>query len=1300
MSEEDRQRRFPFPLLLAGLALLLLAILLYWRLGGEDPVPPPAETPAAVGSDVVSRLSEEVSRYSDLSAESVRLREEAEAARLARAAALTEPVPETPEFPETVDFATSQPIELAMLLAPGTLSGWVSDSKALPIAGAAVRLEYERAVEGGVEAPELATESNENGTFRIEGIPPGEWTAIAEKSGYATAALAGIEVRSNVTHRPVELRLEPERVLRGIVTAADQPIEGVRIVARRELISTSADGQVRRQRLVYSEATSGADGRFELGSLPLGRLSIRATATGFARWEKDVAVAEENEELAIKLEAGSVIAGEVQGPRGERIAGAELVLSEMDNAEQERARIVSGDDGKFLFQGLLPRKQYDLTADAEQYAAAGPIRVTSGDTTLVVKLGAGGAITGKVTNLVTGMPLASVMVVAFAADSPGTPLRTRTNSEGLYRIGRLRAGTYTVAIASNRWTSEPREGVAVEQEATTEGVDFAVYPGLLIQGTVLDGETRERLANATVEVKSRTGPKLLITRQTTTVTDASGTFEFENMPQGVFTLEARLQGYAPGLGEEAFARVEALRGITPQPVEIPLYRGGVIQGTVTNRNGSPLHGALIQVFHAPQTQGRVDTGKLATTTDMGGEFLIDSIPVQNEVRLYLSAWAPGYAKGRTEPIILNQDQRRRRADITLDTGVLLRVLVRDSNGGGIADADVSVSHRDFGGDPAPEEWSGRTGPDGTHVFSNVPRGAVGISASRTGYISGSTDATLGDEPSQMVEVTLTAANRLTGRVYDDLNQPAGPGTAVAHAMAGAVGGGSAPISADGRFAIESTGEGQFRVELNVNRSTAAGDHTVKWSIPGITTNAAAAEAVLVVPCNASLEGQVIAAEWGEELRAYTVAIDGTYRDDAGVSQRLQKAHTFNAGTPFRFDRLPPGDFDLEVTAPDFLPVKKEGLVLESPGLYSAGTIRLDAGGSCRFRVVNELTGEPIGGVTGALVPDGPSRKTDASGNATIAPISPGVYTLKLSHGDYVPAEQAALMITRGKETDAGIIEMRPGAVITGTVTDGAKRVVSGIEIETTSNLIEQVKRTTTDVGGKYTLRGLHPGGVELSVRGKVNERRVAKTIDVPLAAGEVKELDIELWANSRLTISLIGSANAEVQRSIVNLYPLRPDRTPMLADAVAAEHFGGNRFRAVDLLEGAYLITVSAPVSGDGILTWTELARVSGRDTSVVAASGSMRFSGQILESALGRPVAEQEVRLELLTAPQSGIEALSDWWQFTSITDNNGFFTFSHLPEGTYSLVAINSELGQEILEIIDVTAVAPVPVRTYFFQ
>ena len=1303
MSSEGRNQPLPLVFLIVG-ALVIVLIGVYMRRDRVQEVVPREERKVEVDPNEVSNLSISLSRQRDLSEKSRTLREGEEQPERQgdseEGEAKEKPEPEV--YPNTEDFATSKPLEVAMQRPPGSLAGWVSDEKMLPISGATVRMEYEEDA-GEEEPPTPESISDENGMFVIEEIPPGRWSVIAEKEDFATGVLTGVGVPSGSRGDPVSLKLGPELVIEGSVVAAEEPVEGATIRISRRHISVQSSGAVNSLIIDYGEVKTDEEGSFTLNKLPRAKMGIGVRAEGYARLEREIEVVPKMPPVVLYLEPEAVLAGSVRGPRNESVGGAVLELREPDSAADSKvlATTKSGENGDFEFDQLPARQEYDLYATAEKYEAAGPIRVMSGTRTNIVNLKSGGVIEGRVIGLSDEQPVANIRIVAMS-DEAGrqASLTSKTNSNGRYQITRLPSGTYNVAIYSETLTSEPRMGVEVKENQATEGVDFTIYPGQEISGQVEDGDTGERLGNASVNLESRIGPGLLMTKKTSDVTNESGQFRFPNLPLGVYTLRASLDGYTRGANDEGTTRVELLQDIAPQPVTLKLFRGAVISGTVVDLNGAGIGGALVQVFHARGSPGRIRTRDFTATTGTNGSFLLQGIPVHEEVHLRVSAWAEGYGKGKSEKLVLNRAQFERSTSVVIGEGAPLTVYVGSTEGVGLGDADVRLSHREFPGDPSPPAWSKKTGDGGEAVFEKIPHGSVRVSASRSGYLSAGTNVNVtGDEPA-VAELELEPARILTGKVIDDRGESITAGSVKAIREQGATGGGSSGISSDGSFRIDSLGEGTFRLEITAERATGSGRRKMKWNISGIAPNDGGSDVILQVPFNGTMRGTVVIAASENSPPNFTVRLRGSYRDAADLSQNFGTGYTFTDTNTFVLPSIPPGEYRVEVSAPNYLPVSVGSFDVESPGETSAGVINLQPGGELRYSVVNSQSGEPIGGVLGRLDQEGPSTKTNGNGEARMSPVKPGIYTLELSHGEFLNKSENLVRITRGQETDLGELELDPGAELYGQVTDGSNDTLKGIRVEARAVESDQVKSTSTDGGGNYSIKGLKPGGHIVSFSGTVNERRVAKSMELTVSAAEAREENVTLWANSTLRGILVGPGFADLNRSIVTLYPLRPDLSPMVNESISVSDVSGNRFVERHLVDGYYLVAVQAPTSGGGTFYWAEAATVFDRETQVMVDAGTSSINGRILQSPNGPAVQDQGVRLELLSAPQSGVAGLRNWWQWTARTDEEGNFSFSHLPAGTFSLVANNESLESDILEIVTIDGPGTRLTRDYFFE
>jgi hypothetical protein len=390
-----------------------------------------------------------------------------------------------------------------------------------------------------------------------------------------------------------------------------------------------------------------------------------------------------------------------------------------------------------------------------------------------------------------------------------------------------------------------------------------------------------------------------------------------------------------------------------------------------------------------------------------------------------------------------------------------------------------------------------------------------------------------------------------------------------------------------------------------------------------------------------------------------------------VKPTFRHEHTFQGVSEFKFEDLPPGEYRVRASAPDHLPVTVDAINVESPGAVTAGTIRLPAGGSVSVRALSADTGEPIARAVLTLRPEGPSATTNAEGKATISPVAPGLYTLEARHADFLFASKSPVRVQGKAPTDAGAILMRPGGKVSGNVYRKNGEGYPEVYVESREITGAQVKGTYTGLQGEWELRGLSPGNHLLTFTVQVRNQFLSKSLETKISLEEDAVEDIVLAPDASLQGLLVGGPSVDPTRSVVTLYPLRADSTPITSNPIPVRSFTGDRFFVNELIEGNYLVAVRAPIRSGGTTWWSSTAQVVDKNSQATIQRGNLIVSGRLLAKDGVTPVPNQEVRLDLISAPQSGNATLRRWWQWSVRTDAQGRFEFNALPRGTYSMAA-----------------------------
>ena len=415
----------------------------------------------------------------------------------------------------------------------GSLRGRVVNPDGEPVADASVQVHLTVGVE--VDPSFLVGEmvlSDENGKFELaDRLPAGlDFALVATAEGYGFTRMEW----SGKNKGPIELRLKGRRQIYGQVVFKEDRAP----VADCELFTSleGADAGIGDM----DSATSDAGGHFELAQAPGGPFTIN-----FSCGEKFLNVAVGAEvELPLVLEV----------PRGTFLRGQ--VIREDEDSE-DLISVVFGDrsgdvdpEGHFALEGVEPGSG-QLWVSCGEIGVTYPLEVPKegleGVTVRLPKAGSLSRLKGRVFDP-KGKPAASAWVQVYSKDA--VLLATAmTLPDGTFETSGLVRGSWQVVCQwEERYFSLPFEGK--EEEQTLE-LNFP--GGSTVRGRVqgLAGSEAGRLAVRASRQIAGAGNETLKEVLKAKV-DASGHFEFENVPEGEWQVRATVFGRQ----ESATAQVE------------------------------------------------------------------------------------------------------------------------------------------------------------------------------------------------------------------------------------------------------------------------------------------------------------------------------------------------------------------------------------------------------------------------------------------------------------------------------------------------------------------------------------------------------------------------------------------------------------------------------------------------------------------------------------------------------------------------------------------------------------------------
>jgi hypothetical protein len=393
-------------------------------------------------------------------------------------------------------------------------------------------------------------ETDDDGSFRATGLPPGEFLVWAEtEEGFRYQEQVTVAEGETVQVRLRQPDVQPVH-LHGHVLAGGEPLAGIRIGAT---LPGAPD----------SEGTeTDAEGYYEL-LLP-GAGDYRLYLGSELSWSTAVSVPEAESfvfDVAIPL---GRISGRVRDESGRPLAGIPVHTQpeRHGGGDHGTGRGVTGEDGRFELSvpaGLHTVKaggnRWGNFPGAESYAEQELTGISVSENGevrgLELVLGAGGTLAGTV-RLADGSPAGRIFLLDLGPEGRGDWLGSA--DDGRFEIDGLEPGRHQIGVRHSTLTlARPAEVEIEVGEVRT--VELVLVPGTSLAVRVVDAQGRP--AECGVALTDAEGLRRRIEGN-------GGRFQSEPLPPGTYTLRAE------GNGRSAEREVTLAGGETSPEIELRL----------------------------------------------------------------------------------------------------------------------------------------------------------------------------------------------------------------------------------------------------------------------------------------------------------------------------------------------------------------------------------------------------------------------------------------------------------------------------------------------------------------------------------------------------------------------------------------------------------------------------------------------------------------------------------------------------------------------------------------------------------
>lgn len=832
-------------------------------------------------------------------------------------------------------------------------------------------------------------------------------------------------------------------------------------------------------------------------------------------------------------------------------------------------------------------------------------------------------------------PIANALLIART--STGDPwqagVSARTDSSGKFQLQLKSSGKHSVWVEAQGLAARPLPDVQPGAY-----LRITLEKGGTIGGTVRDGSSGAPMSGAHVEARMvgtigiPLAPDEPEAGSVTATTDTAGRYRLEGLARGLYDVSAVVRGF--GRAHQGEAKVGS-------KVELFLFPGASVSGTVIGPDGKPVAGALVGA------EGNLHIGfpeTPAVKTDVRGRFeLLGLKPGSYTVVAQREGFAPGIAMD-----VLVASQEDATTTVALATGTAV--------GGRL----IGPSKRPVAGLVRVEELDGRAPPvvlavrfrveagrSGWFHLDALPRGSHTISVEAPGFAPVRVGVEVpGNGPTvNLGDIRLESGITIRGHVRDETGQPIADAMVSASPLAGVrtAQGAEGRSQTDGSYVLA----GLSRIGYSVGVSASGFASAVRRMEAGTDD----ADFALV---RAGIITGTVIDDAGRPIDSFQVAAQA-----AESSERWPSSESGATGEGrFSLEDLPQGTYVLTVSAPDRAPGTLSGVKVRSGATTDVGRLTLAQGGMIRGQVVSG-EGTPIPGAT-VLVQDASGRTrvwaagshgmTDAGGTFELRGVPRGTLELEATHPTFVTARVAGIEVDPVKGVAEARIVMGRGGRIEGRAGQRNGAMASGIFAQATTNGPDEsssAEPLIVPIGpdGRFDIDRVPPGRVSVALLRRATSGIFENLQSKQAEVHEGETVDVEFALREILVTGVVSRSGSPAS----NLRVLFNGGPGMLRWDAGSPSPGPQRLTAITREDGSYELLLDGPGRA-----YARVASVDGSTTYVArnvdvpdADSYALDFdfarvalSGIVVDAETDQPIALANVWARATNISGGGLTA------------------------------------------------------------